>query len=97
MSANNKFTSSPYAYSGQMHAQFLPKLSLNKVLNFRKFLRSSSRLKELRHDILSHFFDGLSHGLSVGKPKTNGLLMKEKTKGVILKQKGRMMAEDGED
>ena len=54
-------------------------------------------LKELRHDILSHFFDGLSHGLSVGKPKTNGLLMKEKTKGVILKQKGTRMAEDGED
>ena len=57
----------------------------------------SVALKELRHDILSHFFDGLSHGLSVGKPKTNGLLMKEKTKGVILKQKGRRMAEDGED
>ena len=35
--------------------------------------------------------------LSVGKPKTNGLLMKEKTKGVILKQKGTRMAEDGED
>ena len=49
-------------------------------------------LKELCHDILSHFFDGLSHGLSVGKSKTNGLLMKEKNKEVILK-----MAEDGED
>ena len=33
-------------------------------------------LKELRHDILSHF-----HSLSVGKPKPNGFLMKEKTKG----------------
>ena len=54
-------------------------------------------LKELCHDILSHFFDGLSHDLSVGKPKTNGLLRKEKTKGVTLKQKGRRMAEDGED
>ena len=54
-------------------------------------------LKELRHDILSNFFDGLSHGLSVGKPKTNGLLIKEKTKGVILKQAGTSMAEDGED
>ena len=54
-------------------------------------------LKELRHDILSHFFDGLSHGLSFGKPKTNGLLMKEKPKGVILKQKGTRMAEDGGD
>ena len=54
-------------------------------------------LKELRHDILGHFFDGVSHGLSVGKPKTNDLLMKKKTKGVILKQKGTRMAEDGED
>ena len=54
-------------------------------------------LKELRHDILSHFFDDLSHSASVGKPKTNGLLMKEKTKGVILKEKGARMAEDGED
>ena len=26
-------------------------------------------LKELRHDILSHFFDDLNYGLSVGKPK----------------------------
>ena len=54
-------------------------------------------LKELRHDVLSHYFDGLSHGLSVGKPKTNSLLMEEKTKGVILKQKGTNVAEDGED
>ena len=60
-------------------------------------LAGVSLLKELRHDIVSHFFDGLSHSLSVGKPKTNGLLMKEKTKGVILKQKGTRMAEDGED
>ena len=57
----------------------------------------SSFFKELRHDILSYFFDGLSHSLSVGKPKTNGLLMKEKTKGVVLKQKGTRMAEDGDD
>ena len=34
---------------------------------------------------------------SVGKPKTNGSLMKEKIKGVILKQKGTKIAEDGED
>ena len=27
---------------------------------------SISRLKELRHDILSHFFDGLNYGYSVG-------------------------------
>ena len=54
-------------------------------------------LKELRHNILSHFFDALSNGVSVEKPKTNGLLMKEKTKGVTLKQKGTTMAEDGED
>ena len=57
----------------------------------------ATSLKELRHHILSHFFDGLSHGLSVWKPKTNDLLMKEKTKGVILKQKGTRIAEDGED
>ena len=38
-------------------------------------------LKELRHDILGHFFDGVSHGLSVGKPKTNDLQMKKKPKG----------------
>ena len=54
-------------------------------------------LKELRHDILGHFFDGESHGLSLRKPKTNDLLIKEKTKGVILKRKGTRMAEDGED
>ena len=54
-------------------------------------------LKELRHDIWSHFFDGLSCGASVGKPKTNGLLRKKNTRGFILKQKGTRMAEDGED
>ena len=35
--------------------------------------------------------------LSVGKPKTNGLLRKKNTNGLILKQKGTRMAEDGED
>ena len=44
-------------------------------------------LKELRHDILSHFFDGLNCNSNVGKPKNNGLLMKKNTKGVILEQK----------
>ena len=53
--------------------------------------------KELRHDILSHFFDGLNCGLSAGKPKNNGLLRKENTKGLILKKKGTRMAEDGQD
>ena len=48
-------------------------------------------LKELRHDILSHFFGGLSHGFSVGKPKTNGLLMKEKN------QRGDYKAKRNED
>ena len=46
-------------------------------------------LKELRHDILSHFFDGLNYCSSVSKPKNNGLLGKKNTKGV--------MAEDGEE
>ena len=54
-------------------------------------------LKELRHDILSYFFDGLNCGSSVGKPRHNGLLRKKNTKGVILKQKGTRMAEDIQD
>ena len=52
----------------------------NKLRVVQVSLDSYSRLKELRHDILSHFFDGPSNGLSVGKPKSNGLLIKEKTK-----------------
>ena len=45
-------------------------------------------LKELRHDILSHSFDGLNNGNSVGN---NGLLRKKNSKGVILEQKGTRM------
>ena len=45
------------------------------------------RLKEVHHDILSHFFDSLNCGKSAGKPKNNGLLRKKNTKGLILKQK----------
>ena len=55
------------------------------------------QLQELRHDILSYFFDGLNCGSSVGKPKNDGLLRKKNTKDLILKQKGTRMAEDGED
>ena len=44
-------------------------------------------LKELGHDILSHFFDALNYSLSVGKPNSYGLLRKKKTKGLILNQK----------
>ena len=54
-------------------------------------------LKELRHDISSHFFNNLKYGLSVGKPKNNGLPRKKNTKGVILKRKGTRTVEDGED
>ena len=54
-------------------------------------------LKELRRDILSHFFDGLNFGLSVRTPKNNGFLRKKNTKGVILKQKETRMADDGKD
>ena len=54
-------------------------------------------LKELRHDISSHFFDSLNCGSSVGKRKNNGLLRKKNTKGLILKRKGTRMAEDGKD
>ena len=35
-------------------------------------------LKELRHNILSHFFEGLNFGSSVGRPKNNGLVKEEK-------------------
>ena len=35
-------------------------------------------LKELRHDSLSHFFDGLNRGSRVEKPENNGLLRKNK-------------------
>ena len=54
-------------------------------------------LKELCHDILSHFFDGLNYSLSVGRPKNNALLRTKNTKRVILKQKGTRMAENGEN
>ena len=54
-------------------------------------------LKELRHDILSHTFDGPNFGSSVAKPKNNGLLRKKNIKGAILEQIGTRMAEDGED
>ena len=53
-------------------------------------------LKELHHNILSHFFDGLNCSSSVGKPKNNGLLWNKNTKGLILKQIGTRMAEDGD-
>ena len=43
-------------------------------------------LKELRHDVLSHFFDGLTYGLSIAKPK-NALLRKKNTKGLVLEKK----------
>ena len=43
---------------------------------------SSARcLKELRHDILGHSFEGLNCGLSAEKPKNNGLLRKKTPKG----------------
>ena len=56
-----------------------------------------SFLKELRHDILSLFFDGLNYCYSVGKPKNSGLLKKKNSRWVILKQQGTRMAENGED
>ena len=46
---------------------------------------------------MSLFFDGLNYGLSVAKPKNNGLLTKKNTERAILEQKGTRMAEDGED
>ena len=60
--------------------------------------RSNLTLKELLcHDVLSHFFDGLNCGSSVGKPKNNGFLRKKNNKVVILNQKGTRMSEDKED
>ena len=47
-----------------------------------------SSLKELHHDMLCHFFNGLSCGSDVGKPKNNGFLRIKNTKGLIPKQKG---------
>ena len=35
-------------------------------------LQDEKCLRELHHHILSHFFDFLNYGLSVGKPKNNG-------------------------
>ena len=66
----------------------------NKYLVFPLRL---TMLKELRHDILSRFFDFLNCGSSVGKMKNNGVLRKKNTKGLVLKQKGTRMAEDGKD
>ena len=43
------------------------------------------------------FLRHLNYGLSVWKPKNNGLLRKKNTKGLILKQKVTRIAEDGED
>ena len=66
----------------------------------KKILHSTTsriNFKELRHDILSHFFNGINCGYSAGKPKNNVLLRKKNLKGVILKRKGARMAEDGED
>ena len=40
---------------------------------------------------MSHFFDGLNYGVSVGKPENNGLLQKKNTKRLILKQKATRM------
>ena len=48
---------------------------------------SEGGLRELSHDILSHFFDGLNYGSSIGKPKNNGLLRKKNNKGFIQKKR----------
>ena len=65
---------------------------LNQSLSVEK-----QYLKELRHDILSRWLDGLNYSSSVGKPKNNSLLRTKNTKGGILKQKGTTVTEDGED
>ena len=54
---------------------------------------TGAHLKELRHDILSHFFDVLNCGSAFGKIKNNGVLRKKNTKELVLKQKVTRMAE----
>ena len=67
-------------------------------LSEMKLEKSTRKLKKLRHDILSHFLNGLNVKCKgVGKPKNNGLLRKKNTKGLIQKQKGIRMAGDGVD
>ena len=51
----------------------------SKIPPNRYWFRFKKMLKELRRDILSHFFDGLNYGLSVVKTKNNGILRKKKT------------------
>ena len=60
--------------------------------------RSVEVLKELRHDILSHFFDSLNYDKSARKPKNNGLLkLRRKKQRIYSKAKGTTTAENGED
>ena len=73
------------------HFSIVPQLLENGSYPLPNFMSKLKRWKELRRNILSHFFDGLSHGLSGGKPKTNGLLMKEKN------QRGDSKAKRNED
>ena len=54
-------------------------------------------LKELRHDILGHIFDGRNNGQSVAKLKNNGLLRKKTTKEVIIEQKETRVDDEAED
>ena len=60
--------------------------------NMTTVMDQISVLKELRHDILIHFFDGLSYSWSVRDLK-KWLANEEKHQ----KKKGTRMAEDGED
>ena len=77
--------------------EFLEQIFVSLGGSKKKKRASTVLLREVPHDILSNFFDGLNYGLSVGKPKNNSLLWKKNTKGVILKQKGTRMAVDEED
>ena len=80
-------------YKGPHYPRWVSKLlRWVQVFNFLLHL-----LKELCHDILSRFINGLNHHPNVGKPKSNSLLRKKNSKGVILKEKGTRIAEDGED
>ena len=56
-------------------------------------VRAGLFLKKLHQDILSHFFDGLNCGSSVGKPKNNGYANKEKHQRVNSKVKRKKDAD----
>ena len=54
-------------------------------------------LKELRHDILSHFLQSAELPSTRGKTQNISLVRQKNTKEVIINQEGTRMVKDGED